>query len=207
MGGFGSGRTGGRPTADASRRIDIAQMIRTGKAKEGSVLGGSIGWSRGGEPWGSISYCADMREPNNSSLQLSYRSGEGDCKETVEQQVPLTFTEPNYGGKRWWMICPYRGYRVGQLYMPAGSARFASRKAWQLGYQSQRIAASDRAMEAYHRLEAKLGCERSGSGWITRPKGMHHRTFQRHLDELEYLDNLCVAELIAKFGLLDRKRP
>jgi len=32
MGGFGSGRYGGRPTANMSKKVDLAWMIRTGKA-------------------------------------------------------------------------------------------------------------------------------------------------------------------------------
>lgn len=205
MGGFGSGRYGGRPTADASNRIDLAWMLRRGLARDGYYQAGTLSWSWGdGSPAGNIGYSADMRDPDYARLVLSYVRGKDDEREEVEQVVHLTHTQPNFGGRRWWMICPYRGHRVGKLYMPPGGDRFASRKAWQLGYHSQRIAARDRPFEAMFRLQKKLGCEQGWGNWIDRPKGMHHRTFERHLDEYEYLDGLCGVEMIRMVGVIER---
>lgn len=188
--------------ADASRRIDIAWMLRRGLARDGGEIAGNLTWSCGGQPSGSISYRADMRSPDNARLLLHYTRGEGDDREKVEQQVRLTFTEPHFGGRRWWMICPYRGHRVGKLYLPPFGDRFASRKAWRLGYQSQRIAPRDRPFEALFRIQKKLGCEEGWGNWIRRPKGMHHKTFERYLDEFEYLDGLCGVEMMRVVGLL-----
>lgn len=204
MGGFGSGRYGGRPTADAANRIDVAWMLRRGLARDGWYRVGTLNWSWGdGSPAGSIRYSADMRDPEHARLVLSYvREKEGE-REEVEQVVRLTYTQPNFGGRRWWMICPYRGHRVAKLYMPRGGDRFASRKAWQLGYNSQRIAARDRPFEALFRLQKKLGCERGWGNYPTRPKGMHQRTFERHLDEFDYLDNLCAIEMMRAVGVID----
>lgn len=196
MGGFGSGRYGGRPTADASMRIDLAWMLRSGYAKEGAITQSTLHWNCGGQPSGSISYVAAMHLEGDEQLRLSYTRGEGEDKEHVKQTVRLCHTRPNYGGKRWWMICPYRGVRVGKLYLPPGGDRFASRQAWQLGYQSQRISQRDRPFEALFRLQKKLGCEQGWGNWITRPKGMHQRTFEQHLREFEYLDDLCAAEMM-----------
>jgi len=205
MGGFGSGRYGGRPTADMACKIDLAWMLRKGLAHEGAVRAGTLSWTCGDEPAGSISYFADMREAGHERLILSYVRGSGEDREEVEQVIYLTVTQPNLGGKRWWMICPYRGHRVGKLYLPNGGDRFASRKAWQLGYNSQRIAARDRPFEALFRLQKKLGCERGWGNWPTRPKGMHQRTFERHLNEFEYLDNLCAVEMMRVVGVIEAK--
>lgn len=120
MGGFGSGRGGGRPTAEQSLRIDLAWMLREGLAREGSKVPGTLRWNCGGEPAGSISYVANMSEPGDEGLLLKFSRGEGGGSESVEQRLRLTYTEPNFGGKRWWMICPYRGLRVGKLYLPPG---------------------------------------------------------------------------------------
>ncbi len=108
-----------------SKRIDLAWMIRTGRAHPGSLCWGTLSWNCGGEPAGSISYEADMRDPYNSELRLSYTRGSEPDREHVKQTVRPTFTKPNYGGRRWWMICPYRHIRVGKLYLPAGGDRFA----------------------------------------------------------------------------------
>lgn len=206
MGGWGSGRYGGRPTADASLRIDLAWMLRTGRAKEGGWYSGSLSWNRGGESSGSIGYQAVMNEPGAERLELSYARGNGDEREHVRQTVRLCFTVPHYGGKRWWMICPYRGIRVGKLYLPPGGDRFASRQAWRLGYQCQRDARRDRPFERLFRLQRKLGC---GQGWesgLTRPKGMWHRTFERHMERYWELDAECAAEMWALVGRLRGRR-
>ncbi len=205
MGGFGSGRYSGRPTANMSKRIDIAWMIRVGWAVPGRQTSGILRWSVGDEPTGSISYVADMTDPAASELRLSYTRGEGANRENVTQTVRLTSTEPNYGGRRWWMICPYRGNRVGKLYMPNGGDRFAGRRAWRLGYNSQRVAHSDRPFEKLFRLQRKLGSEQGWEAYPTRPKGMWRRTYERHLERYEQLDaecNLGMFSLLSRMGAL-----
>lgn len=202
MGGYGSGRQGGRPTASASRRVDLTWMLRQGLARPGQRRGGTISYTCGGQDSGSISYVAAMDEPGEERLELSYTRGSGDDREHVNQTVRLCFTVPHYGGKRWWMICPYRGIRVGKLYMPPGGDRFASRQAWRLGYQSQRDAPRDKPFSALFRLQSKLGCPEGWEMPIRRPKGMWHRTFERHLERYWELDRQCSLEMMGLLRLL-----
>jgi hypothetical protein len=197
MGGYGSGRRGGRPNADESLFVDIAWMVRTKRAVPGQWLRGTLSWSCRGEPSGSVSYEADMRDPYASKLKLNFTRGSGENKESVEQLIPLTFTEPNYGGKRWWMICPYRHIRVGKLFFPHGGDRFASRKAWGLGYFIQTRAKRDKPFEALFRLQKRLGCTQGWEAGLFRPKGMWKRTFERHFDRYLELDALCSIEMIS----------
>lgn len=201
MGGFGSGRTGGRPTADASRRIDLAWLIRTGRAVPGSLRYGSLSWNIGGEPAGSISYEADMRDLDAPELRLSFTRGSEPDREHVRQTVRLTWTRPHYGGRRWWFTCPYSGRRAGKLYLPPWGDRFAGRAAWRLGYQSQRVEHSQRPFDAMFRLQKKLGCNEGYDGGLFRPKGMHRRTFERHLDRYLELDAQCAVTMC---GLVNR---
>lgn len=201
MGGYGSGRNTGTLTADASLRIDLAWMMRTGRAREGCHISGSLSWNCGGEPAGSISYQAIMTVRGEERLELSYTRGSGDKREHVTQTVRLTYTVPNYGGKRWWMICPFRGIRVGKLYKPLPGDRFASRKAWRLAYHIQHVAHRDRPFEKLFRLQKKLGCNQGWEAGLRRPKGMWHRTFEKHFDQYLDLDNECAAEMV---GLMNR---
>ena len=204
MGGFGSGRYGGRPTADMSKRIDLAWMIRTKRAIPGQEVWGSLSWNCGGHPSGSISYIADMRNPFSSELRLIYSHGSGDDRQRIEQKVRLTFSEPTFGGRRWWMICPFRGNRVGKLYMPNGGDRFAGRSAWRLGYQSQRSAHRDRPFDKLFRLQKKLGSEQGWEAPLLRPKGMHWKTFERHLERYHELDAECAVHMMRWIGILRR---
>jgi len=202
MGGWNSGRSGGRPTADLSLRVDIAWMIRSGRAQPGSFMSGSLSWSYGrDDPAGSINYKVDMVDCYDSKLILNYTRGSGGDKESVEQIVRLVFTEPHYGGKRWWMVCPYRGIRVGKIYLPGGGDRFASRKAWRLGYKSQRIAHRDRPFEKLFRLQKKLGAPQGWEAGLPRPKGMWHRTYDKHFERYLELDEQCAIEMM---GVMSR---
>ncbi len=143
-----------------------------------------------------------MRDPHASELRLSYNRTANAEREEVRQAIRLVYTEPNYGGRRWWMICPYSGRRVGKLYLPNGGDRFASRKAWRLGYHSQRVARRDRPFEKLFRLQRKLGSEQGWEAHLRRPKGMHQKTFERHLERYYELDAECGVEMMRLIGLL-----
>ena len=108
MGGYGSGQHGGAPTVDSSLRIDLAWMLRKGLAREGQHLSGSLNWTCGGEPSGSISYSAIMDEAARERIELSYFRGSGEDREHIRQSIRLSFTRPPYGGRRWWICSPPR---------------------------------------------------------------------------------------------------
>ena len=78
MGCYNSGRYGGRSTADASLKIDLGLMFRSGYAREGQHRTGSIHWTCGGQPSGSTSYAAMMNQPGQERLELPYQRGRGD---------------------------------------------------------------------------------------------------------------------------------
>ena len=73
MGGWGSGRSGGRPVKEEAKTVDLAMMMRKGWIGEGRSSWGTLNWSVGDRPAGSISYRCDMRDPDNASITLSYR--------------------------------------------------------------------------------------------------------------------------------------
>ena len=210
MGGYGSGRQWGRPLADTALRINFAWMLRRGLAMPGRSTWGTLRWSRGDEPAGSIGYHCDMRDPDAAWLELNYTvtdhwSGE---KTDYRQRIGLSYTVPHYGGKRWWMHCPSNGARVAKLYKPAGGNTFASRKAWRIGYQSQRVSRTNAPFERLFKLQRRLGSEQGWGAELTRPKGMHRRTFERHLDRYWQIDEQCtraemisLASLATRFGL------
>jgi hypothetical protein len=195
MGGYNSGRSGGRPTADMSRRIDIAWMIRKGLASPGSSISGLISWRVGDHPSGSVSYTADMTDLDNAELRLSYRRGESQSGKHITQTIRLTHTKPHFGGYRWWMICPYRYNRCGKLYLPNRGDRFAGRLAWRLGYHSQRVAHNQRPFEKLFRLQRKLASAQGWGAGLMRPKGMWRKTFERHCEKFDQHSEACDLEM------------
>lgn len=197
MGGYFSGRSGGRPTAESCLKVELGRMIRDKRAVPGSYVSGTLSWNCRGENAGSVTYVADMLDPEASELRLSYIRPKGSEREKVNQTIRLVYTQPHYGGRRWWMICPFGHNRVDKLYFPPGGDRFAGRKAWRLGYHIQRVAARDRPFEALFRLQAKLGCEQGWGGFIRKPKGMWWRTYERHWQRYLELDEICAVEMQA----------
>ena len=77
-----------------------------------------------------MGYEADLTEPDDPWLRLRYCvNGErADC------MVRLVTTRPNYGGRRWWFLCPLVGRRAAKLYLPPGGKLFGSREAYGLTY-------------------------------------------------------------------------
>lgn len=179
-------------------------MIRKGLAVPGEIRGGTLSWSRGDEPAGRVGYICDMCDPDNATLALKYTvtdNASGEARDYT-QRIHLSYTQPHYGGKRWWMHCPVNGQRVGKLYMPPGAETFASRAVWRLGYKSQRVTQRDAAFERLFRLQKKLGCPQGWEMPIRRPKGMHRRTYERLENEYAHLDYVCAAEMMAVIGRL-----
>ncbi|MXO58543.1 hypothetical protein GRI89_03165 [Altererythrobacter salegens] len=120
------------------------------------------------------------------------------------QPIRFIYTVPQYGGQRWWMVCPLRHERVGKLYLPNGGNIFAGRKAWRLGYRSQRVAKRDMAFERLFSLPRKLGCDEGWEAGLYRQKGMWHRTFEQHLERYWELDGQCAVEMIDVLSRLRR---
>ena len=170
MGGYGSGRRGGRP-ADSSLRIDLTWMLRTKRASEGKRVWGSLHRTCGGRDSGSVSYAANMHEFGKERLELTLTNNRHGQREEIRRAVWLTNTQPNYGDKRWSIFCPVNGRRVGKLYLPPGGDIFASRQAWRLGYQCRRDAGRDRPFERLFRLQKKLGCKQGWEQPVFKPKG------------------------------------
>jgi hypothetical protein len=205
MGGYNSGRHGGKALVEEALRVDLGYMLRSGLAKAGQHFAGTLRWTWGGEPCGEVCYDCDMRDAARSRLILSftYRAKDGEEHAPIRQVIDLTYTVPHLGGRRWWMICPTSGERVGKLYLPGHGKRFASRKAWRLGYQSQRLAHHDRPFERMFRLQKRLGHPQGYDNGLFRPKGMWHRTYERHLERFEQIDRQCAPIWT---GMLSRLR-
>ena len=72
-------------------------------------------------------------------------------------------TKPNYGGRRWWFICPIvrrdggPPRRVAKLYLPSGSKYFGSREAYGLTYTS--CQESEKSRGLFRRLAAEMGAD------------------------------------------------
>ena len=194
MGGFGSGRQGGKSTMGDMWALDIRKISRAGRLAPGQHFNWQ--WSRNGEPVANINLRTDT---DRVTLIYRARSNGGEWKD-MNYPVYLTWTPCTYGGQRAWWLCPAVGCRrrVAVLY---GGSVYACRHCHKLAYHSQREQPHDRAGSKADRLRDKLKWDAgilNGNG--IKPKGMHWRTFELLQARHDALVNQTMAGIMAKFG-------
>src|SRR5664279_1359170 len=154
MGGYGSGRSGGRPTTESGLTLSLSKLMRDGLFPPGRGWSGSIVWTNlnTGERVGSIGYESHLGE-ESGSVRLQYTTTRwGGEKHQSDYWIQLETTPQPLGGRRWWFLCPRTGRRAAKLYLPNGALTFASRQAYRLAYRSQRETTYDRALRRAFKL-------------------------------------------------------
>jgi len=127
---------------------------------------GSINWSCNGESRGGMGISVKRENINSpteqASLNLRYTHTDYWSKEKsdMDYNIRLEATPCNYGGKRYWFICPlsvngqYCGRRVGVIY--SIGKWFGCRRCGQIAYSSQMRGGSYRGTSfTYPILNAK----------------------------------------------------
>ncbi len=150
-------------------------------------ISGSMQWTltRTGEVTATIGYEANLLDPAAAWLRLQYTATVRNtgAKTDRDYRVKLETTRPNYGGLRWWFLCPITGRRVRVLYLPgSGGSVFASRQALGLAYHSQRATAEDRAIERSLKARKKLGVldqDMLEMPYCPKPRWMRWRTHRK----------------------------
>jgi len=182
MGGIGSGRYyhWSKATAlESTLRIDIRYMRRNGMLKPGWT--GTLRWSRGGEPSGSIGYvCWQDR------VIFNYRHND----EPVEQVVYFDRTPCRFGGERLWFRCPHCSRRCEVLSIVGKYP--GCRKCYRLPYQSQCDDRLTRLFTRQQKLEEML--------WGEKRKWWRRAKRERLLAEYSYLLDETEIGLYLKFG-------
>lgn len=199
MGGYNSGRHGGKTCTDDLRRLDVSRLQRDGLLRAGRYFAWT--WTCNGESIATINIATEQ-----DRVWLKYRQRvRGDEWKDMHYPVHLERTPCNFGGTRIWWLCPAVGCRrrVSVLY---GGAVFACRHCHQLAYRCQREPADDRATRRADKIRVRLGWDAgilNGNGW--KPKGMHWSTFQRLQVEHDAFVNVALAGIAAKLGIVGRR--
>lgn len=93
-------------------------------------------------------------------------------------QVSIVSTRPNFGGSRYWFVCPVCSRRCAMLYRPKHRDGAACRVCLKLSYPSQHERALDRNLRRCSKLRQRLGWPPGvANGEGGRPPGMHRSTF------------------------------
>lgn len=133
-----------RSTVEDCLSLGISDMVRAGVFKKGPGILWTSRWANSrGEQTAALSYWLHSEPSGNLYLQLSYVIT--DCSTDIkplDYSIELTSTPCNYGGTRYWFICPLLindrtcGKRVGKLYLPERGEYFGCRACYNLTYKS-----------------------------------------------------------------------
>ena len=199
MGGWGSGRRGGRglvtgKTSDF-HAIDLAWLRRQGCLAPGSS--GSLTWSRRETVLASIRYRVEA-----DGFRLRYRTRQHDAEwHEVDELVAFVQTAACFGGRRKWFQCPSCRRRCRILY---GGSNFRCRLRHRLKYEAQYESVYSRGTSRIFKIRERL----CGTGGIDdplpdKPKGMHWKTYIRLHDEAQRLQQRWATGMSLHLGLFD----
>lgn len=137
MGGMGSGgwyRHHKKSTVEESLVVGMKELRK--RLYDGAA--GTLTWSWKSGSKSSIGYYVKGSD-EGPTVTLHYRWRD---KEDVNIPIRLEATPTQFGGRRWWFICPLIvggiacNRRAGKLYLPPGARYFGCRKCYDLTYRS-----------------------------------------------------------------------
>ena len=186
MGGLGSTRWIGestKDTVDDTRSLDINRLHHAGCLHPG--YRGGWEWKRDGA---RVAWINLFRDDHRLILSYRYRKDGGEWRD-VDQPTPVVWMPCRFGGRRPYFLCPgkvngihcYR--RVTKLY--GAGVYFLCRHCYQLAYACQREDRYVRASRRADNIRMRLGGDPGTAlPFPERPKGMHHRTYERLRSEV-----------------------
>lgn len=134
MGGYGSGRkffASPKSTVEDSLTLSAYYMQRHRLFKP--WMSGTIQWKRGDTVTGRIGYSIDG---SGEILTLDYTKTFEEQKEAIKTHIGIEKGTTNFGGSRYYFLCPNCRRRYSKLYLPPGAKIFACRKCYDLTYTS-----------------------------------------------------------------------
>ena len=197
MGGYGSGRYGGRPTVESALQLDIDYLVRQEIIRFGSPTSCELRFS---SDQGDLDVECEARvgDPWNSWIRLRYVITDywTDEPRKIDEKIFLATSRPPFGGLRWWFVCPSENRRVRKLYLPFGANRFRCRHTYRLAYASQRETLHDRAMRRVRKLTKRLGGDPADDEYPDKPPRMRWTTYNRLMDKIVAADRVADARII-----------
>lgn len=197
MGGYGSGRRGGKDTVSQMRALDVRKLKRDGCLEPG--FSGQSTWSRGGTVIATIRFRVGQEASGLMYVQLMYRSRDrSEVWQDMDYRVALDRTPCNYGGSRVWFRCPSCHRRVAVIY---GGKVFACRHCHRLAYDCQHERRDDRESRQVDKLRDRLKWEPgllNGKQW--KPKWMRWRTYHRLEAEYDERMRRLLRLMRGRFG-------
>jgi hypothetical protein len=114
-------------------KLDILSITK--KCDLETAVHGTSSWKNS---WGEKSEISILfYAPEKIQLSYTITKKQDDEKKYLDYYVYLDTTPCNFGGKRWWFLCPNCNRRRRILYLPPGATYFLCRICHNLTYESQ----------------------------------------------------------------------
>lgn len=154
MGGIGSGVKRRRKTAvEECLSISASAHLGGSTPRPGETTSGLWRWhNKHGHVRDVVGYVTRLYD-DEGWLRLFYNAK----GKVIDRVIQLRTTTPNYGGSRWWLVCPVTGKWTTKLYLPPGGSQWVSREGGGLTYLSCRE--SGRYRTLFARLAARTGTD------------------------------------------------
>lgn len=130
---------------DEAKSMDILDLQREGVFNKGAGLLWTSTWTRNGEEIASLYYRLESDKTGPAGLRFMYTITYRDTGKTKNYNylIPVVSTPCNYGGERWWFLCPLiiddrpckRKCRI--IYRPPMVDLFGCRECHKLTYESR----------------------------------------------------------------------
>lgn len=201
MGGLGSGRRSSlnQTTINDQPCVDVNELHRGGYFQSRECYRRRWRWMSG-----TIVEVA-MRFRDEAIECLYTRWLPGHDPEEIRTLILVSWTQCNFGGHRPWLHCGLDDcrHRVGKLYL-VDPHLVCRRCAGGLPYKSQRQPLHVRRLARSGTIRERLGGEAGlGRPFPPRPKGKHHRTYERNRREVEDAEARYLDEVRASLLRLD----
>ena len=152
--------------------VDLAWLRRQGARKPGWT--GTIKWSCGGRPIGSIGYCLEV-----GGLRLQCRHTAGGSTHTIDELVPIVTTAVHFGGVRHWFACPSCRRRCRIVYGGRFRCRLCRGARYESQYERELLRVCDIRWRIRDRLKERWGTDCGLDSFPQKPKRMHWRTYKQ----------------------------
>ena len=164
-----------KQTTNDLLNLNISSLKKAEFFQKNTIKNGTISWTScygGGEPRkiGSINISSNFIGENRY-VELIYTYKDSD---RIDYKVQIATTRPNYGGERYWFVCPQCGRIVASLY---GSKYFWCRYCHNLTYKTQQIGFIDRMLENKLKYEDKANKNGAKRRW------MHWKTYNQLMNK------------------------
>ena len=189
-----------RSRAPRTHVLDVRWLARQGYLAPDTSGVYAVAWSRGDRPAGDILVRSDADRPGELVLDYRTRRYEGEPWAPVRENIPLDRTPCPYGGDRVWFRCPGCFGRRAVLYAVGG--RFRCRACHDLAYSSTREGEADRHRRRADELRRRIGCKPGIFSVPRKPKGMHRRTYERLVAEINAREEAALAAFSAETDAL-----